>query len=113
MANVGKLEFEAFVASRSNPGATEPGEAANAYAYTSDRQTKAAFERAKPVELAVSAAVRLFKNVGKNQLLGQAVKVGPNQFPRVHALGLRCAETLGIAPPTMYIMNDPRANAAR
>ena len=65
----------------------------------------------KPVELAVTAAVRIFKAVGKNQLLGNAVRVGPNQFPRVHKLVVQCAETLGITPPTLYITNSPVMNA--
>src|SRR5262249_34947556 len=81
------------------------------YAYVSDRNTRMAFTRMKPVELAVTAAVRLFKAVGKNQLLGNAVRVGPNQFPRVHKLVQRCADTLGIAPPTLYITNSPVMNA--
>lgn len=112
MAQIGNLDFRAFVDDRNEKrvGGAEAPEVP--YAYVSDRTTRAAFEKMKPVELAVAATVRLFKAVGKNELLGHAVKVGPRQFPRVHELAVRCAETLGINVPTMYIVNEPRMNAA-
>lgn len=112
MAQVGALDFKAFVESRKKElsGGSDGG--GHAYTYVSDKTTRMAFEKMKPVELAVGSAVRVFKAVAKNDLLGRAVKVGPRQFPRVHNLALRCADTLGIAPPTMYIVNEPRANAA-
>ena len=117
MAQVGQLDFRRFVETRKGPeprasrrGGARP-DRGHAYAYVSDRTTRMAFTRMKPVELAVTAAVRLFKAVGKNQLLGNAVRVGPNQFPRVHKLVTQCADTLGITPPTLYITNNPMMNA--
>lgn len=112
MAQVGALDFKTFVEGRKGQRAGGGEGGGHAYSYVSDRTTRAAFDKMKPVELAVTAAVRLFKAVGKNELLGHAVKVGPNQFPRVHNLAVRCADTLGIAVPTMYIRNNPVANAA-
>jgi hypothetical protein len=112
MAQVGALDFKEFIEGRKGQRAGGKEGGGHAYSYVSDRTTRQAFDKMKPVELAVTAAVRLFKAVGKNELLGHAVKVGPNQFPRVHNLGLKCAETLGINPPTIYIRNHPQANAA-
>ncbi|MEZ4226939.1 MAG: M48 family metallopeptidase [Polyangiaceae bacterium] len=113
MARVGELDFEGFVQGRraARPGMRASGDD-HAYAYAWDRTTRAAFERVKPVELAVAAGVRMFKHIGKAQLLGQAVKVSPRQFPRVHALAESCAQTLGIATPTLYVVNNPHLNAA-
>lgn len=113
MARIGELNFEDFVQGRRDeqPGVKENGDA-HAYAYSWDRKTRAAFEKMKPVELAVAAGVRMFKNIGKAELLGHAVKVGPRQFPRVHGLAERCAATLGIATPTLYVVNNPHLNAA-
>jgi Zn-dependent protease with chaperone function len=113
MATVGNLDFEAYVQAKraQRPSEKDGREDAHAYAYVSDRTTRKTFQMIKPVELAVEAGVRLLKNVGKNELLGTAVKVGPEQFPRVHRLVQRCAETLGIAPPTVYIKNNPVLNA--
>jgi len=112
MAQVGTLDFKSFVESRKGQRAGGSEGTGHAYAYASDRNTRMAFEKAKPVELAVRAAVRFFKTVGKNELLGHAVKVGPNQFPRMHSLAQQCAKALDITPPTVYIVNDPRLNAA-
>jgi Zn-dependent protease with chaperone function len=112
MAQVGSLDFKGFIEGRKGQRAGGADGGGHAYAYVSDRNTRLAFEKMKPVEVAVAASVRFFKSVGKAELLGQAVKVGPNQFPRVHALTARCADTLGIATPTVYIVNSPTLNAA-
>jgi Zn-dependent protease with chaperone function len=112
MAQVGTLDFKGFVESRKGQRAGGGEGTGHAYAYVSDRNTRMTFDKMKPVELAVKAAVRIFKSVGKNQLLGNAVKVGPTQFPRIHNLALRCAKELDIAEPTLYIVNSPTMNAA-
>lgn len=116
MADVGALDFRGYIAGRGvglgGARRHDATEEAPPYAYISDHQTRRAFDAMKPVEVAMTAAVRLFKSVGKTELLGHAVKVGPNQFPRVQKLVERCSETLGIATPTVYIVNNPVMNAA-
>lgn len=111
MARFNDLKFTDFIAqkSASRPGASEGDY--HAYAYVSDRNTRDAFKTALPVELVVAAGVRMFKSFGKAELLGRAVKVGPEQFPRLHQLTRRCASTLGIATPTVYIAHNPHLNA--
>lgn len=113
MATIGNLDFRSYVEARRarRPPEEEGRDDAHAYAYVSDRRTRKAFATAKPVELAVAAGVRLLRKVGRNELLGTAVRVGPKQFPRVHALVSECAETLGIAAPVVYIRNNPTLNA--
>ncbi len=112
MARVAELSFTEFVEQRRAQRVGGIEARGHEYAYVSDRRTRAAFEKAKAVELAVGAAVRMFKNVGKAELLGHAVKIGPRQFPRVHALTEQCAHTLGIMPPTVYVINNQQLNAA-
>lgn len=119
MAEAHRLDFEAFVAGRKRErlggrGTDEGGEAASGheYAYVSDRQTRAAFQKLRPVELAVQSVVRMSKQVMRNQLLGNAVKVSDRQFPRIHGLAQRCADTLQIPVPQLYIVNSPTLNAA-
>jgi len=112
MAEVGALDFRDFIHGRAKKLPDEGSREGRSYAYGSDHTMRRAFETVKPVEVAVTAAVRLFKQIGKTELLGHAVKVGPRQFPRVHNLAERCAETLGIATPTVYIVNSPVMNAA-
>ncbi len=113
MAQVPELDFQAYVVKkRSERAGGGPETSGHEYAYISDRQTRAAFERMKAVELAVQSTVRVFKQVGKGQLLGNAVKVSDRQFPRIQSLVARCADTLHITPPAVYIVNSPVLNAA-
>ncbi len=115
MAQTPALDFDAFVARKRNERVTTGGlveSSGHEYAYVSDKQTRAAFERAKPVELAVSATVRMWKQVLRNQLLGSAVRVSDRQFPRIQRIAQQCADTLHIATPQVYIMNQPTLNAA-
>ncbi len=112
MADVGPLDFREFVRVREHPFPDGGRASAVPYAYGSDHTTRMAFDQLAPVEAAVAAAVRVSRAFGRSQLLGQAVKVGPRQFPRVHGIATECAGVLGIAPPTVYIVNSPVMNAA-
>jgi Zn-dependent protease with chaperone function len=112
MAQAPQLDFDRFVQQKKGERAGGPEAGGHDYAYVSDKQTRAAFERMKPVELAVTSTVRMFKQVWKNQMLGNTVKVGERQFPRIDGLVNRCAETLHITKPTVYIVNHPQPNAA-
>lgn len=112
MALAPRLDFEAFVAKNTvEPAVAGPHEGPE-YAYAFDRQSRQAFDHAKPVALAVEASVRLFKHMGQRQLLGSAVKVGERQMPRIHALAQKAAETLHINPPAVFVVNNPTFNAA-
>jgi Zn-dependent protease with chaperone function len=113
MASAPTLDFEGFVARKKGERAGGgPDTSGHEYAYVMDRQTRAAFERAKPVELAVASTVRMFKQVWRGQLLGSSVKVGERQFPRIQAIAKQCADTLHIPVPQIYIVNSPVLNAA-
>jgi Zn-dependent protease with chaperone function len=113
MAQAPELDFAAYVARKKGERVTgDASTSGHEYAYISDKQTRATFEKVKPVEMAVSATVRMWKQVWKNQLLGSAVKVGDRQFPRIQSLAKTCADTLHIATPQVYIVNSPTLNAA-
>lgn len=113
MAHGPELDFATFVnhmkGERVGGG---PESSGHDYSYILDRQTRAAFERVRPVELAVAATVRMFKQVWRGQLLGSAVKVSERQFPRIHSITRHCADTLHIAAPTVYLVSSPSLNAA-
>ncbi len=113
MATVGELDFRSYIEAKKARTARDGfnRDDAHAYAYVSDRTTRSAFEKGKAVEYAVSHAVRFLRTIGKNELVGNTVKVGPKQFPRVHDLARTCADTLGIEVPTLYIANNPTMNA--
>ena len=112
MAHGSKLDFEAFVARKKGERAGGAAETTgHDYTYTFDRQSRVAFENTKPVALAVEASVRLFKQIGKHQLLGQSVKVSDRQFPRIHGITRRACDTLQIAMPQVFVVNSPIFNA--
>jgi Zn-dependent protease with chaperone function len=90
------------VAARKGLASAQSREGAS-YAYGGDLKVRAALDRIKPVTLAVDATVRLWHSLEKSRMLGTAIKVTEKQFPRVHALGVRCADTLRIARPTIYV----------
>jgi len=113
MAQVPQLDFAAFVARKKAERSTGSAEGSgHEYAYVSDRDTRAAFERMKPIELAVASTVRMWKQMGRNQLLGTGVKVSERQFPRIQRLVQQCADSLDIPTPQVYIVNSPVLNAA-
>jgi Zn-dependent protease with chaperone function len=112
MAQAPRLDFEAFVArkkaERAGGGDLTTG---HEYTYTFDRQSRVAFENTKPVALAVEASVRLFKQMGKHQLLGHAVKVSDRQFPRIYNITKRASDALQITMPHVFVVNNPVFNA--
>ena len=112
MAEAPTLDFEAFITRRKAERANGAKHGEHDYSYILDRQTRAAFESAKPIELAVASTVRVFKQVWRGQLLGNAVRVSERQFPRIDGIARECAETLGIQKPQVYIVNSPVLNAA-
>lgn len=113
MATIGDLDFRGYIDAKEAKTARDGynREDDHAYAYISDRTTRAAFDKGKAVAYAASHAVRFFRTIGKNELVGNTVKVGPNQFPRVHNIAKHCADTLGIEVPTIHIANNPTMNA--
>jgi Zn-dependent protease with chaperone function len=112
MAQAPELDFEAFVARKRSERASGAAETSgHEYTYTFDRQSRVAFENTKPVALAVEASVRLFKQLGKHQLLGHAVKVSDRQFPRIHRITKTACDRLQITMPQVFVVNSPVFNA--
>lgn len=106
----GAFDFARYVGVR-RAGVLGGDAPATRYAYSADLAMLRAFKRIRPVELAAAAVVRASKEVLRNQLLGRTVRVSSQQFPRVHQLATECAETLGVAVPTIYVANSPIINA--
>lgn len=96
-----KLGLQEFIKRRKEAGT--PTEAAG-YAFSGDLKVLETMRKLKPVELAVSATVRLYHSMFKNQLLGQSVLVTPKQFPHIYELGKRCSDKLGVAPQQIYVV---------
>jgi Zn-dependent protease with chaperone function len=104
------FDFQRYIEQRrgAREAATREGAA---YAYAGDLKVLRTLDRLRPVRLAIEATVRMWKSVARGELLGTAVKVSPAQFPKIYALVVKCAETLHIAVPTVYISPTLALNA--
>ena len=78
-------DFADYVASRKVEAAARLREGAH-YAYGGDLKVRSALDRVRPVTLAMEAATRFWHSVGKNRLLGNAIRVGERQFPELQGL---------------------------
>jgi Zn-dependent protease with chaperone function len=96
------LSFSNYVAARKGATSARSREGA-AYAYAGDVKVRKTLGRIRPVTLAAEATVRFWQTVEKSRMLGTAVKVTDKQFPNLYKLAVRCAETLQIPVPTMYV----------
>ncbi len=103
------LSFASYVAARKGANSARVREGGY-YAYGADRRVRSVLDSLRPVTLAVEATLRFWQSVGRNSLLSSAVRVGPKQFPRIHALAERCAERLQLPGPTVYV--SPAATLA-
>lgn len=112
MAEAPALDFDAYVSRKRAERTLGAASGEHDYSFVLDRQSRAAVESARPIQLAVASTVRLWKQVWRGQLLGSAVKVSDRQFPRIQGIVRECSETLGIHVPQVYIVNNPHLNAA-
>lgn len=81
------------------------------YAYAADLAMLRGFQRIRPVEMAAATVVRMNKEFLRGTLLGQTVKVTERQFPSLYKLVERCARTLQVPVPQVYVANSPVMNA--
>jgi Zn-dependent protease with chaperone function len=95
------IDFGDYITQRKRGVASERG--GDHYAFSLDLKLLRTMRTFKPIELAVASSVRLGKGVLAGDLLGTAIKVGPNQYPRVHEIVKSCSETLGIPMPQVFI----------
>jgi len=106
-----ELNFQRYVRERRGAEEARLREAA-AYAYGADLKVLRALEKLRPVTIAVEAAVRLWKGVGEEKLLGEARRITEAADPALHAVATACATTLHIPLPPVYVSPRPEARAA-
>jgi len=96
------LDFGKYIAFRRGSAEQRAREGA-AYAFSGEYRVRRAMTLARPVTLAMEATVRLWKNVAKGELLGSAVKVTDQQFPRLWQIVSKCSRMLHIPTPAVYV----------
>jgi Zn-dependent protease with chaperone function len=105
-----ELNFQRYVRERRGAEEARLREGA-AYAYGADLKILRALEKVRPVTLAVEAAVRLWKGMGEEQLLGEARRVAEAGDPLLQRVATSCVTTLHLPVPPLYVTSRPESRA--
>ena len=72
------------------------------YAFSGERKFRRTLMLARPVTMAIEATTRLWRDVARTELLGTAVKVSDQQYPRVFEAAKRAGTALNVRPPVIF-----------
>ena len=73
-----------------------------AYAFTGERKFRRTLMMARPVTMALEATTRLWRDVARTELLGTAVKVTDQQYPRVFEAAKAAGAALRVRVPVVF-----------
>ena len=73
-----------------------------AYAFMGERKFRRTLAMARPVTMALEATTRLWRDVARAELLGSAVKVNDQQYPRVFEAAKRAGAALKVKVPVVF-----------
>jgi Zn-dependent protease with chaperone function len=95
------FDFARWIAARR--GAMEQSaREGSAYAFTAERKFRRNLMLARPVTMALEATTRLWRDVARTELLGTAVKVSDQQYPRVFEAAKTAGNALRVKPPVIF-----------
>jgi Zn-dependent protease with chaperone function len=72
------------------------------YAFDGERKFRRTLAMARPVTMALEATTRLWRDVARTELLGTAVKVTDQQYPRVFEAAKRAGAALNVRVPVIF-----------
>jgi Zn-dependent protease with chaperone function len=102
MSSVGvDFDLARWIAARRNKEEQQAREGA-AYAFSNERRFRRTLAMARPVTMALEATTRLWRDVARTELLGTAVKVTDQQYPRVWAAARAAGEALRVRVPPVF-----------
>ena len=102
MSSVGiDFDFARWLAARRNKEEQQAREGA-AYAFSNERRFRRTLAIARPVTMALEATTRLWRDVARTELLGTAVKVTDQQYPRVWTAAKAAGEALRVRVPPVF-----------
>jgi Zn-dependent protease with chaperone function len=81
------------------------------YAFDLDWQMRRQLEALAPLRVLVQLLASGMSAFQRAIHELEGVAVGPHQLPQIHAMGVECAEKLGISIPQIYVVNQKTANA--
>jgi Zn-dependent protease with chaperone function len=73
-----------------------------AYAFSGERKFRRNLMLARPVTMALEATTRLWRDVARTELLGTAVKVTDQQYPRVWEAAKKAGAALHVRVPVVF-----------
>lgn len=73
-----------------------------AYAFAGERKFRRTLAMARPVTMALEATTRLWRDVARTELLGTAVKVTDQQYPRVFEAAKAAGAALRVRVPVVF-----------
>jgi Zn-dependent protease with chaperone function len=73
-----------------------------AYAFMGERKFRRTLAMARPVTMALEATTRLWRDVARTELLGTAVKVSDQQYPRVYEAAKKAGAALRVRVPVVF-----------
>jgi Zn-dependent protease with chaperone function len=95
------FDFAKWIATRRGSMEQQAREGA-AYAFTSERKFRRTLGMARPVTMALEATTRLWRDVARTELLGTAVKVTDQQYPRVYEAAKAAGAALHVRVPVVF-----------
>jgi Zn-dependent protease with chaperone function len=72
------------------------------YAFSGERKFRRTLTIARPVTMALEATTRLWRDVARTELLGSAVKVTDQQYPRVYLAAKAAGAALRVRVPAVF-----------
>jgi Zn-dependent protease with chaperone function len=95
------FDFTRWIATRRGAMEQQAREGA-AYAFSGERKFRRTLMIARPVTMALEATTRLWRDVARTELLGTAVKVTDQQYPRVFEAAKIAGAVLRVRVPTIF-----------
>jgi Zn-dependent protease with chaperone function len=99
------FDFARWIASRRSAQDQQAREGV-AYAYSGELKFRRTLAAARPVTIAIEATTRLWKDAARAELLGSAVKVSSQQYPRVYQAARTAGANLRVTVPTVFAVSS-------
>lgn len=100
------FDFARWLAARRGSMEQQEREGA-AYAFVNERKFRRTLMMARPVTMALEATTRLWRDVARTELLGTAVKVSDQQYPRVYEAAKQAGAALRVRVPPVFAAPSP------
>jgi Zn-dependent protease with chaperone function len=95
------FDFARWIAARRGAMEQSAREGA-AYAFAGERKFRRNLNLARPVTIALEATTRLWRDVARTELLGTAIKVSDQQYPRVFEAAKAAGAALRVRVPVIF-----------